>query len=134
MPNLQAWVIGTPENFNICKSSKRPYNALCESPEGTTDPDVITLTEDNGVYTAAIDATLQSNKSNQVSASQAQLRWDELRRDRNARLTQCDWTQTSDAPLSKQKKAEWQEYRHALRMLPQNTVDPESPEWPEEPS
>ena len=43
-----------------------------------------------------------------------------LRNKRNALLTQSDWTQTVDSPLSDSKKAEWVTYRQALRDLPAN--------------
>lgn len=37
---------------------------------------------------------------------------------RNSLLTQSDWTQGADSPLSDSKKAEWATYRQALRDLP----------------
>lgn len=43
---------------------------------------------------------------------------------RNALLDHSDWTQMPDSPLSDEKKAEWAEYRQALRDLP------EDPNWP----
>ncbi len=41
-----------------------------------------------------------------------------MRRRRNLRLTESDWTQGADSPLSDSKKAEWGSYREALRNLP----------------
>lgn len=43
-----------------------------------------------------------------------------MRRRRNLRLTESDWTQGADSPLSDAKKAEWATYRQALRNLPAN--------------
>lgn len=40
---------------------------------------------------------------------------DWLRHQRNNLLKECDWTQTVDAPLSAEKKAEWATYRQQLR-------------------
>lgn len=60
--------------------------------------------------------------------------WDALRLIRDQKLKDSDWTQMEDSPLSNAKKAEWQTYRHTLRMLPQNTQDPTNPTWPTEPS
>lgn len=56
---------------------------------------------------------------------------------RDTRLAACDWTQTSDSPLTSAKKTEWATYRAALRNLP--TADAEWPDhtaitWPTEPS
>ena len=46
-----------------------------------------------------------------------------LRFERNALLTESDWTQTADSPLSDSKKAEWVTYRQALRDLPSSYTD-----------
>ena len=51
-------------------------------------------------------------------------------------LSNCDWTQANDSPLSDAKKAEWATYRQALRDLPSNYTDTDEAskvEWPEEP-
>jgi len=57
--------------------------------------------------------------------------WARLRASRNARLTQCDWTQLPDSPVD---SSAWATYRQALRDLPENTEDPEGEiEWPSEP-
>ena len=37
---------------------------------------------------------------------------------RNILLTQSDWTQGNDSPLSSSKKTEWATYRQALRDIP----------------
>jgi len=43
---------------------------------------------------------------------------DILRLKRDALLTESDWTQVNDSPLSDAKKAEWATYRQELRDLP----------------
>lgn len=40
-----------------------------------------------------------------------------LRTTRNILLTESDWTQVEDSPLSEEKKTEWKNYRQALRDL-----------------
>lgn len=62
-----------------------------------------------------------------------QKKWKSLRKERNSRLSSCDWTQLADNSLSVQAKADWQAYRQALRDLPENTQDPLNPSWPLEP-
>jgi hypothetical protein len=52
---------------------------------------------------------------------------------RNKFLTQSDWTQMADAPLTEAERAEWRVYRQALRDLP-TTTDVANPEFPEPPS
>lgn len=48
--------------------------------------------------------------------------WIKLRRSRNFLLTESDWTQVLDTPLSDSKKAEWATYRQTLRDLPANNT------------
>ena len=48
--------------------------------------------------------------------------WIKLRRSRNFLLTESDWTQVADTPLTDSKKAEWKTYRQALRDLPANNT------------
>jgi hypothetical protein len=56
-----------------------------------------------------------------------------LRAERNALLTESDWTQYNDSPLTDEVKAEWAVYRKALRDLPHTIDDPADPTWPEAP-
>lgn len=56
--------------------------------------------------------------------------WQALRSRRNTLLSDCDWTQVSDAPVD---QAAWAAYRQALRDLPETTVDPANPVWPQPP-
>ena len=44
--------------------------------------------------------------------------WIAVRLERNNLLTESDWTQMSDSPLSDSKKTEWATYRQSLRDLP----------------
>lgn len=59
--------------------------------------------------------------------------FDILRKARNKKLLECDWTQFHNSPLSETKKQEWDTYRQALRDLPANTEDPANPIWPDRP-
>ncbi len=52
-------------------------------------------------------------------------------------LQACDWTVSSDSPLSDSKKAEWVTYRQALRDMPATYADEtdiDNVNWPTEPS
>jgi len=60
-----------------------------------------------------------------------------LRLKRNTLLSESDWTQMSDSPLSASKKTEWATYRQTLRDIPtaQSTVtDINNIIWPTQPS
>lgn len=50
--------------------------------------------------------------------------WETFRLLRNDRLTQSDWTQMPDAPLTDAQKASWLTYRQQLRDLPSSITDP----------
>lgn len=56
--------------------------------------------------------------------------WADVRRERNARLADCDWTQLPDAPVD---AASWATYRQELRDITTQT-DPFNIIWPEEPA
>jgi len=58
---------------------------------------------------------------------------DELRAERNLKLSASDWTQVSDAPLTEDEKTSWRTYRQQLRDLPEVTTDPANPIWPSKP-
>jgi len=72
-----------------------------------------------------IDGSYESNKY-VITDGSAVARTDNvldiLRDLRNSLLSECDWTQASDTPLSNSKKAEWATYRQTLRDLPANNT------------
>lgn len=55
---------------------------------------------------------------------------DIVRADRNARLSACDWTQLTDAPLAPEAKTAWAVYRQALRDVPGQAGFPDTIAWP----
>lgn len=57
----------------------------------------------------------------------------ELRRQRDAMLAACDWTQVADSPLDATTKAAWATYRQALRDVPAQSSFPDSINWPVQP-
>jgi hypothetical protein len=58
----------------------------------------------------------------------------QVRAERDARLTACDWTQLPDSPLTAAVKAAWATYRQALRDVPEQAGFPSAVEWPVEPA
>jgi hypothetical protein len=56
------------------------------------------------------------------------------RDDRNALLATTDWTQLADAALTVEKKAEWAQYRQALRDIPNKPNFPWVVDLPVRPS
>jgi|APGre2960657404_1045060.scaffolds.fasta_scaffold73719_2 hypothetical protein len=53
-----------------------------------------------------------------------------VRRERNYKLMECDWTQLQDAPVNSQ---DWVSYRNALRELPSQVGFPWDIIWPLKP-
>jgi predicted metal-dependent hydrolase len=62
--------------------------------------------------------------ADEEAAEAARDYWEELRVLRNQRLSESDWTQVADAPLTEEQKDAWKSYRQALRDLPENITDP----------
>ncbi len=79
-----------------------------------------------------VDGALQTVDSETPEYTQ----W--MRNRRNLLLTQCDWTQAVDSPLSDSEKTQWQTYRTALRNLPTSytgdITDRDSVTWPTPPA
>ena len=70
--------------------------------------------------TEQVEYSLVGNEihANKVSKNNNEETLAILRGQRNKLLTQSDWTQIPDSPLSDSKKIEWATYRQALRDLP----------------
>ena len=58
------------------------------------------------------------------------LTWDAIRAQRNALLSESDWTQLADAPVD---KAAWATYREALRDITETFATPDAVVWPTKP-
>ena len=56
--------------------------------------------------------------------------WEVVRIERNKKLSVCDWTQLSDAPLTNVQTAAWAKYRQELRDIT-NQADPFNIDWPQ---
>lgn len=54
----------------------------------------------------------------------------EVRKERDAKLTESDWTQVVDAPVDQEA---WATYRQALRDIPEQAGFPNEVNWPTEP-
>ncbi len=68
-----------------------------------------------------------------IDAEKQAQAWTALRMERDRRIAATDWTQLSDAPLTSGEQIEWQQYRQALRDVPQQPGAPHKVIWPEPP-
>lgn len=78
-----------------------------------------------------VDGVVVDVPAETLEAEASKMAWVMLRANRNELLASCDWTQVPDAPVD---QAAWAAYRQALRDLPNNTVDPANPVWPQPPA
>ena len=63
--------------------------------------------------------------------------WAKARKDRDSRLRESDWTGVTDTQLAEADRISWQEYRQALRDIPQvhaASTDPAAIVFPESPT
>jgi hypothetical protein len=72
------------------------------------------------------------NKTEQEITEEIESMWRSIRDRRNVFLTESDWTQLPDSPLTNQKQTEWQIYRQSLRDIT-TQLNPFSIEWPTSP-
>ena len=71
-------------------------------------------------------------KTQQELENETEGQWVRIRRKRTRYLTETDWTQLPDSPLTNQKQTEWQIYRQALRDIT-SQLSPFSISWPTSP-
>lgn len=68
-----------------------------------------------------------------AEAAQANLPKTKIRKVRNRKLTECDWTVSPDSPLSPEMQAKWRNYRQELRDITDKYSTLGSVIWPQEP-
>ena len=82
-----------------------------------------------------VDFTDEEKAAMEKEREDADKDFTNIRASRDQRLTNSDWTQGPDSPLSNSKKAEWATYRQELRDYPSTASKvSELGAWPTEPS
>ena len=81
-------------------------------------------------YTRVLTAAEAVTAAAVIAAHDPDDRLDNIRIERDRRLTLSDWSQVVDSPLSEATRLLWQAYRQQLRDLPTNILDLGSPIWP----
>ena len=86
----------------------------------------------NGVRVALteIEIAARQTKEALVASQEPERLASQIRQERNTLLSDCDWTQVSDAPVN---QAAWQTYRQALRDITAQEGFPSSVIWPAKP-
>ena len=88
-----------------------------------------TPTQSGSVY---VQNWLITSASVEEITDRENIQWNEVRSERNRLLTECDWTQMSDTPISGSKLTEWQTYRQSLRDITSQS-NPFEVTWPTKP-
>ncbi len=84
----------------------------------------------NGVLLPMTEADIAEFNANKPTDAEILAdKWEIVREQRNARLSETDWRASTDRTLSD----EWRDYRQALRDVPTQS-DPDNITWPTEPS
>ena len=85
---------------------------------------------DNLIVREGVDANKPTQK--EIDTKIAEIKLDEVRSVRNAKLAETDWTQSRDVTLS--NDADWKTYRQELRDITKTYKSLEDVKWPTVPS
>ena len=125
--------------LNDYKSLDRVYNIKWQDDIG--DAEEILDNDGKNVLNEDGEKTyVQSHFVPDVAAKDARIlaeEWTKIRTERDKLLTNSDWTQGADSPLTSAKKTAWATYRTKLRDVPKDQKDKTtyaSITWPSEPS
>ena len=95
----------------------------------TKDVVEVTPTLSGSVYVQTYETT---DVDELTRDTRIEIKWDEIRETRNTLLSECDWTQFQDSPITGSKLTEWQTYRQSLRDVT-NQENPYNITWPTKP-
>ena len=90
----------------------------------------VTPTLSGSVY---IQTYTISNADTETISKRREIKWSEVRSGRDSLLSESDWTQFNDSPISGSTLTDWQTYRQSLRDIT-NQSDPYDITWPNIPS
>jgi hypothetical protein len=103
---------------------------------GTTI-DQCSVANDDQFYAPVSQEALDNAKAQYSANADGYLsdaQWANVRKTRDKKLYECDWTQVPDVALTAEEVAEWRTYRQELRQIPETQTDPTNIIWPTEPS
>ena len=115
------------ESFNIYKVEAK--NSGYDS-DDTKDVTEVTPTLSGSVYVQTYNIT---DADEETINKRREIKWSEVRSNRDSLLSECDWTQFNDSPISGSTLIDWQTYRQSLRDIT-NQSTPYDITWPNKPS
>lgn len=126
LSTLKKFVIVNPETLEIVS---RYYHSVSLFDGCADSYPHIEIPPEMDLNVVLVNADMEVYEDPALVAARTEAAWTALRKERNACLAACDWTQLRDVPES----PEWATYRQSLRDLPSETVDPLEPAWPQPP-
>jgi len=115
------------ESFNIYQVEMK--NSGYDS-DDTKDVTEVTPTLSGSIY---IQTYTISDADTETINKRREIKWSEVRSGRDSLLSESDWTQFNDSPISGSTLTDWQTYRQSLRDIT-NQSDPYDITWPSIPS
>ena len=115
------------ESFNIYKVETKNSGYDSDDSKDVTE---ITPTLSGSVY---VQTYTISNADTETISKRREIKWSEVRSGRDSLLSESDWTQFNDSPISGSTLTDWQTYRQSLRDIT-NQSDPYDITWPNIPS
>jgi hypothetical protein len=115
------------ESFNIYKVETKNSGYDSDDSKDVTE---VTPTLSGSVY---IQTYTISDADTETINKRREIKWSEVRSGRDSLLSESDWTQFNDSPISGSTLTDWQTYRQSLRDIT-NQSDPYDITWPSIPS
>jgi hypothetical protein len=115
------------ESFNIYKVEVKSSGYDNDDSKDVTE---VTPTLSGSIY---IQTYTISDADTETINKRREIKWSEVRSGRDSLLSESDWTQFNDSPISGSTLTDWQTYRQSLRDIT-NQSDPYDITWPNIPS
>jgi len=115
------------ESFNIYKVETKSSGYDSDDTKDVTE---VTPTLSGSVYVQTYNIT---DADEETINKRREIKWSEVRSNRDSLLSECDWTQFNDSPISGSTLTDWQTYRQSLRDIT-NQSTPYDITWPNKPS
>ena len=115
------------ESFNIYQVEMK--NSGYDN-DDTKDVTEVTPILSGSIY---IQTYTISDADTETINKRREIKWSEVRSGRDSLLSESDWTQFNDSPISGSTLTDWQTYRQSLRDIT-NQSDPYDITWPNIPS
>ena len=115
------------ESFNIYQVEMKNSGYDNDDSKDVTE---VTPTLSGSIY---IQTYTISDADTETISKRREIKWSEVRSGRDSLLSESDWTQFNDSPISGSTLTDWQTYRQSLRDIT-NQSDPYDITWPNIPS